>query len=327
MKGLLHREARRWLALALERASSPPQARMDVLRMLSAVALWQERDYAQADLLAAEWLSIAERTGDETRVLRALNTMALTAQARRDFDEARTRFVSIKETAEKIGDRSTVAVATVNLSGVGLKSGEFQAGLDDATEAVGLFRELGDDGGVAVALGNCGWSALRLSDPVSAEGFFREGVVVAGRLGATGYIADHAPGLAAALVARHEYERAAELLGAAASLREELERGFDDEEHEQLHERVGRGCEGSARRRGLRRGLGTRRDDDAGGDRGVLRLVGAPCLDALFSGSAEATETTARAGWATAAASDRLERAEMERTGIEPVTSGLQSPR
>ena len=238
MKGLLHREARGWLALALERASSPPQARMDVLLMLSAVALWQERDYAQADLLAAEWLSIAERTGDESGVLRALNTMALTALERRDFDEARTRFVAIRETAEKIGDRGTVAVATVNLSSVGLKSGEFQAALDDATEAVGLFRELGDDGGVAVALGNCGWSAIRLSDPVSAEGFFREGVVVAGRLGGTGFIADYAPGLAAALVARHEYERAAELLGAATSLREELERGFDDEEHEQLNERV-----------------------------------------------------------------------------------------
>ena len=175
MKGLLQREARGWLALALERASSPPKARMDVLLMLSAVALWQERDYAQADLLAAEWLSIAERTGDESGVLRALNTMALTALERRDFDEARTRFVAIRETAEKIGDPGTVAVATVNLSSVGLKSGEFQAALDDATEAVGLFRELGDDGGVAVALGNCGWSALRLSDPVSAEGFFREG--------------------------------------------------------------------------------------------------------------------------------------------------------
>ena len=30
-------------------------ARMDVLRMLSAVALWQERDYAQRRPLVAEW--------------------------------------------------------------------------------------------------------------------------------------------------------------------------------------------------------------------------------------------------------------------------------
>jgi tetratricopeptide (TPR) repeat protein len=211
---------------------------MEVLLMLSTVALWHERDYAQADLLAAEWRSIAERAGDESSVLRALNTMALTALKRRDFDEARNRFVGIRETAEKIGDRDKFAIATVNLSLVGLDSGDFQAALDDATEAVRLFRELGDDAGVAVALGNCGWSALRLSDPVRAEEFFREEFVVAGRLGATGFIADHAHGLAAALVARHEYERAAELLGAAASLREELERGFDDEEHEELHERV-----------------------------------------------------------------------------------------
>ena len=152
-----------------------------------------------------------------------MNTAALTAQQRRDFDEARTRLVAIRETTEKIGDRSMVAIATVNLSLVALTSGDFQAGLDDATEAVERFRELGDDGGVAVALGNCGWSALRLSDPARAEGFFREAIDVAGRLGGIGFIADHAPGLAAALVARHEDERAAELLGAAASLREELD--------------------------------------------------------------------------------------------------------
>ena len=51
-------------------------------------------------------------------------------------------------------------------------------------------------------------------------------------------IADASPGLAAALIARQEDERGAELLGAGASLREEIERGLDSDVLEQLHDQA-----------------------------------------------------------------------------------------
>ena len=155
-RSLTHREARPWLTLALERASSPPAARMKVLNIVCGVVIRFDRDYARAELLIAEWRRIAEWTGDETQVLVAPNAAAEGAQERCDFDEARTRFVEVRETAERIGDRSFVAVALLNLAENGVLSGDFQAGLDFGTEALELCRELGDDIRVLVALFLCG---------------------------------------------------------------------------------------------------------------------------------------------------------------------------
>jgi hypothetical protein len=45
-------------------------------------------------------------------------------------------------------------------------------------------------------------------------------------------------GLAAAFVAKREEERAAQLLGAAAALRDELEIGMNDAIEERIHERA-----------------------------------------------------------------------------------------
>jgi hypothetical protein len=63
-------------------------------------------------------------------------------------------------------------------------------------------------------------------------------VVVAGRLGATHWIANGALALGAVLAAEHEEERGAQLLAAAASLREELGTGFQDSGEERIHERA-----------------------------------------------------------------------------------------
>jgi tetratricopeptide (TPR) repeat protein len=133
-----------------------------------------------------------------------------------------------------------VAFTTVNLGLVAQRTGDFQAGLEYAAAAVDLFRELGDDGGAAVALANCGWNFLDLSDPERAAEVFREALAIMARAGATRtYRAlGAALGLAAALVARHEEERGAQLLGAVASLREELGNGFEDEDEQVRHDQA-----------------------------------------------------------------------------------------
>ena len=90
-----------------------------------------------------------------------------------------------------------------------------------------------------VALGNCGWSALGLQIRARGAGSSARGSSSLGGWERAGFIVDYA------LRARRGPRRActrrsarAQLLGAAASLREELERGFDDEDDEQLHEQV-----------------------------------------------------------------------------------------
>jgi hypothetical protein len=76
-----------------------------------------------------------------------------------------------------------VAIATINLGVVAERASDSQAGLEYSAKAADLFRELGDDAGMAVAIESCGWNALALPDPSGAEGFFRDSMVVYDRLG------------------------------------------------------------------------------------------------------------------------------------------------
>jgi len=230
-------EADSWFSLALERGSSPATARMRVLLGASMRAA-ATRDYDRSDAYVAEWRSLAELTGDEGQLLRAMNSAALNASEQGDLDRARAEFVAIGERAREIGDRRMVAFATINLGMVAWEGRDFQAAFEYAGRAVELFRELGDLGGVATSLGTCGWSSLALSDPEHAEASFREALALACGLVWKRGVAVYAAGFAATLVAGGKAEQAAQLYGAVASIHEELGILFGDAFEEQVHERA-----------------------------------------------------------------------------------------
>ena len=154
------------------------------------------------------------------------------------LDIARAQLIEIRRRAGEIGYRALVAFATINLGTVARRSGDFHEALDYASNAAKLFRKLGDDGGVLKALESCGWNSLNLQDPGNARAQFLEALSLAARLGWTRGVAITGAGLAASLVALHEEQRAAQLVGAATSLFEELEAGFDEELQQEIHERA-----------------------------------------------------------------------------------------
>jgi predicted ATPase/class 3 adenylate cyclase len=234
-----HQDLDTWLALALERGSSPARARMRVLRAAN-IRASSKREWARSETLIAEWRRIAEQEGDERQVLMTLNAEALNAMDQGDLDDARAQLVAIGKRAAEIGDGMMAAFAAINVGDVASLSGDFRAGLDYSGKAAELFRELGMDEGFATALGNSGWNSLWLLDPARAAEYFREALAVFGRLGETrtGRACDAVFGLAAALVATHEEEHGTELLGAASRLREELGIGFEYEQQEQTCERA-----------------------------------------------------------------------------------------
>jgi predicted ATPase/class 3 adenylate cyclase len=238
VRGFLH-DKERWSRVALERSASPPRARMTVLKGLARLAM-DSGDHARADTLLAECRSLAEREGDEALLLGALNLAALNASLQGDLDGARAEFLALRAKAGEVGDHDMVAITTVNLGQVAGRSRDFRLALEYARAAADLFRGLDDEYGAAVALENCGWSCLNLSDFEPAADFFHEALAVWGRLGAISRVVASAQGLAAALVGRHEPERGTQLLGAAARLGEELDVGFSDEqeEEEETHERA-----------------------------------------------------------------------------------------
>ena len=232
-----YREADTWFTVALERGSSPVIARMKVLRAASIRAAGA-RDYSRSDAYIGEWRTLAEQAGDEGQLLLAMNSAALNASEQGEVDRARAEFVAIRERAREIDDADLVAFATVNLGTVAWQAGDARAALEYANTAVELFRDLGDDGGVAAALGTGGWSSLELSDPASAQAAFRQALGLAAGLRWKRGVAINVAGLGAALVALHDEERAAQLLGAAASVFEELGAGFDNEREGRAHERA-----------------------------------------------------------------------------------------
>jgi tetratricopeptide (TPR) repeat protein len=239
------REARTWLQVALERSSSAPEARMQVLgyavslaAQLFGRATEYERDFALADALISEWQSIAEQTGDGGQLRGAMNAAARVAQARGDLDTARKGFLTVQALADEAGDRGMYAAMAVNIGQVAWDSGDVRSSLEQSAAAAAVFRELGDESGIAVAAANLGWCALALGDYALAEKSFCEALVIAGRLGWMPFIAGVGVAIAAVFVARGEEGRSAQLLGAAATLREELGIGLIDETEEERHEQA-----------------------------------------------------------------------------------------
>ena len=110
----------------------------------------------------AERRLLAEEAGDELQLLAVVNSEALTAGERGDHERALAQLVALRERYRALGDRNQEAIVTANIGMVTLVSGDFAAGFAYAEEALEAFRELGDDGGVVVALMNSGCSAVGL---------------------------------------------------------------------------------------------------------------------------------------------------------------------
>jgi len=230
-----YRDADSWFPLALERGSSPTQARMEVLRAAS-IRTAGTKDYERSDAYVAEWRSLAELTGDEGEVLRAMNSAALNASEQGDLERARAELAKIGERAREIGDDRMVAFTTINLGTVAWEGGDFPATHEYAEQAVELFRELGDLGGVATSLATCGWSSLALEDLEDAQKRFREALGLASGLTWKRGIGLNSVGLGATLIAQGTVAAAVQLFGAAASIEEELGILFDDAFQERAHE-------------------------------------------------------------------------------------------
>jgi predicted ATPase/class 3 adenylate cyclase len=230
-------EAEHWTSLGLERGVSPANARMKVLRRACILAA-SRKDWERSAALVDEWRRLAEQEGDESQVLRAMNSAAADAMEKGDFDDARAQFAIVAERAREIGARHLVAPVAVNLAEIARESGDFHTAIEQATEALLLFQENGDEGGVLFCLATCSWSALALPDPARAADFFRQQLAMAFGLGARRHVFFATSGLAAALVGLREEKHGAQLFGAAASLREDLAAGLDEERQELCEQAV-----------------------------------------------------------------------------------------
>jgi predicted ATPase/class 3 adenylate cyclase len=231
------REARAWLTLATRRATAPSELRLDAL-LRTSLYVRGAGDQDEADALTAEVLREAERAGDQRRVLHALNQMAYSAMTRGDHDAAREQFIDVMEKADALGDDVMQSYVTTNLGMLAMLAGDFRSALRYSLEAIELHRALGHTNGMVYAQGNCGWACLGLEDHLGAAEWLRNSLVVAADLGMVSVIRGTALGLAAVYAARGDAERASELLGGEARMREEIGMELDSLETQVLERTV-----------------------------------------------------------------------------------------
>jgi predicted ATPase/class 3 adenylate cyclase len=215
-------EGRRCLEGALDRAASsaPPVKRAEALHVLEFLASSQG-DYEGGRAFAEAALRIHRDLGDEGGEAGVLNTLAANAMSRGDHGLAQNLFEQSRAIFAKTGNEWGLAMTVGNLGELALETGNLRAAVEHLEESIVLAqRGSWDEGSVATL---CALGAVRLEESRSAEAFdyFRESVGLARQLGHVEGVADCLDGFAGCASVAGNLRRAARLLAAADSLRED----------------------------------------------------------------------------------------------------------
>jgi len=225
------------------------------------LAHWQG-DFEQAHSLLEESLSIRQELGDSLGIAEALNNLGAVAMERGDYVEARQYHERSLAIRRKHGDQRSIAVSLHNLGELYLCLGDYAQARTAYEESLALFRkvkhtmgiadslnslgvvvghqgdyvtahkyhqealknrrERQDPMGIAESLYNLGELAIRQGQYDQAHAQYAQSLLIRQKLGDRMDIADSLEGFGVLAAARKEPVRAARLLGAAKSLREEI---------------------------------------------------------------------------------------------------------
>jgi predicted ATPase len=235
-------------------------ARAKTLSWAGWLAHWQG-DFEQALTLLEESVTIWQELGGSLGMAEALNNLGAVAQEKGDYVKSRQYHEKSLAIRRKRGDRRAIAVSLHNLGELYLTQGDYAQARAAYEESLPLFREVGhvmgvadslsslgvvtehqgdyaqartyhqealknrrdrqDPMGTAESLFNLGELAGRQGEYSQANAYHRESLAIRQKLGDRVNIV-HSPEGFGTLAAREEPARAARLLGAAKSLREEI---------------------------------------------------------------------------------------------------------
>jgi predicted ATPase/class 3 adenylate cyclase len=191
-------------------------------------------DYTSAYAFAQERLALARRLGDAEGVASSLIGLALNAHPLGDSERAEAAYTEGAELARRGGYTWFLGIALNNLGDLYLERGDYAQARARYEEGLELFREVGDERKIMEELVALGVVASREGRRDEAEALLRDGLEYAGALVdkelAIWCIAE----VVALAVAAGEAERAARLLGAIETLREET--GHAAQPHERRAE-------------------------------------------------------------------------------------------
>ena len=187
-------------------------------------------DYSRAYAFTQERLALARRLEDAEGVASSLIGRGMNAQALGDYEEAAAAYTEGAELARAGGYTWFLGIALSNLADLFLAQGDYWRARAHTEESLELFREVGDERKVVESIAALGTVASREGRRDDAEAFLREGLEYAGAMVDKELAIWCAGELAALAVDAGDAERAARLLGAIETLREETGHAAQPEE-------------------------------------------------------------------------------------------------
>jgi len=247
--------------LARADAGKPTAGRARALDWAGWLSYWQG-DFHQAAQLLKESLPIWQEAGEALGMAEALNNLGAVAEAKGDYAEAIEYHEKSLAIRRGHKDRRAIGVSLHNLGETHLKLGNYARARMAYQESLALFRECGHKMGIADSLSSLGIVAERQGDYAQARryheealknrrdrqdpmgiseslhnlaelaakqgeyaealGCYAQSLAIRRKLGDRMNIADSLEGLGTLAAARKEHIRATRLLGAARSLREQI---------------------------------------------------------------------------------------------------------
>jgi predicted ATPase/class 3 adenylate cyclase len=187
-------------------------------------------DYERSEALAQERLELARRLEDPEGVTSSLIGLGIAADGLGDYERATAVNREAVELARAGGYTWLLAVAIGNLGDIALEQGEYAQARALFEESLELFREAGDERKVVESLGGLGIVASREGRRDEAEALLRENLEYAQAMVDKELAIWCLGELAALAVSGGDPERAARLVGAIETLREETGHAAQPEE-------------------------------------------------------------------------------------------------
>jgi predicted ATPase/Tfp pilus assembly protein PilF len=215
-------EARRWLDTALQTSQTDNSGLLYKTLEAAAHLAYRQGDDQRALQLALDAVQRAHQIGDASAIARALRVLALATSAQGDDEQFQRLVQQSADYARKAGDSWALLMALNNLGLVALNAGDLERASSFLDEALTIARSTRDRRSEAFVLSNLGLLELERGNTNEARRTVASSLRLAQQLRFLAIAASDLMLLAAVAATQHEPELAAQLLGGADRLNEEI---------------------------------------------------------------------------------------------------------
>ena len=216
-------EGRNYLKRALANSRGvTPAVRAEALNVAADLALFDQYDHTQAEVLARESLALYRELGDKRGIATSLSLLGWVAQRQFKREQASALHEEGLALSRELGDKRGIAEALYDLSYLAFSQGDYDRSYALKEESLALYRELGDEWSIAFLLLQVVSVASYQGDYDKACPLAEEGLALYRELGDKEGIADALFALGGVILNQGDCARAGSLLEEGLAMYREL---------------------------------------------------------------------------------------------------------